>query len=35
MYNSNISLFEDRDQIDITEVIDKMFHSTGLITNDS
>lgn len=35
MCKSNVFLFEGRDQIDITEIIEKMFHSTGLVTNDS
>lgn len=35
MCKSNPSASEGRDQMDITEVIDKMFCLTRLVTNDS
>lgn len=35
MCKSNLSAFEGRDQMDVTEVIDKMFCLIGLVTNDS
>lgn len=35
MRKSNFSAFEGRDQMDVTEVIDKLFCSIRLVRNDS
>lgn len=35
MCKSNLSALDNREQIDITEVIDKLGSSFGLVTNDS